>query len=547
MEETLLKPRNNTGIAGAVYILLYLFAALFIGYPFVRTFMEAAGPGGWREAFESPYTLRALGNSLLLAVLSTVFSLLCGYLYAYSVARCRFPRPLRRFFEFIPVLHLISPPFVGGLSFILLFGRQGLFTRTLLGLDISLYGLPGLVIAQTLCYFPIAYLILKNAVGNNGAGGPAALEYAAANLGAARGRAWASVTLPLSLHSVAAAALFIAISSISDFANPMLIGGRYRVLAVELYTALTGWGDAATAACLGVLLLVPALVLFFLFRRLTRNGTESLATLGSSSSSNSLEPPPPALYARILLILFCVFFAVVILAQFFAIVAGAFSKVWGVNPAFTVAHLQKTLRYTGELINTFVYALLAAFCSALLSALAAFFSGRTRFFLRGLLDALATLPAAIPGSLLGLSLVLAFNEPPIAWTGTAAIIVVSMIVYELPAAYKMMQSGLSGIKTTLDESARSLGASPLGAAAVVVFAARGSLASAFVYTFVRACGTVSAVIFLVSFNTKLISVTILNLAAQGDWGVAASLALSLTVVIFIVLGVLFAFSRRVST
>jgi iron(III) transport system permease protein len=507
-----------------------VFLLLFILYPLLRVF-SAADTESWRRALGSSRLTGALSNTLLLVLLSTFFSVLTGFIYAYAVIRGGIP--CANFFAFIPVLHLVTPPFVGGLSFILLFGRQGFFTRTLLGLDVSLYGLPGLLIAQTLCFFPIAFLIIKDTL----EGINPSLEYAARAAGAGRLRVFRTITAPLALPGLVSALLFIAISVLGDFGNPMLIGGRFNVLAVELYTQLTGWANAGTSAALGVVLLVPAFVLFVLQRLMLHRKTSRFATVGSRSSTMPL--PLPSLPVRVLLFVFCAFVTFIVLAQFLAMVGGAFSRIWGVDPGFTLAHLKDSLDYRRELLNTLSFSFASACITALLGTLISFLVLRTGLPFRRLADLTVMIPAAIPGSLIGLAFVLAFNSRHFRLTGTRIVIVLAMVVCNLPAAYRILVSSIMGIRSSLDDGARALGASRLRVFLTVIcpLAARG-IVSAFVFTFVRSTGTLSAVIFLIAFKTKIASVAILNLANQGDWGKSAALALILTAVTFLCLGVL---------
>jgi iron(III) transport system permease protein len=442
--------------------------------------------------------------------------------------------PFTRFFSFIPALHLVTPPFVGGLSFILLFGRQGFFTRTLFHRDISLYGLPGLLIAQTLCFFPAAFLIIRGSF----EGMNPSLEYAARDAGAGRFRVFRTITLPLLAPGLLSAALFTAISTLSDFGNPMLIGGRFNVLAVELYAQLTGWaGNTGVSAVLGLLLLTPALGLFVAQRLLLRKRGSRLATVGSRASALSLEPPGPL--ARALLFAFCGLVACVVAAQFIAVIGGAFSRIWGLDPRFTLEHLRAALAYREELFNTLRFALLAAALTTALGSVLVFLVFRSGLPLRNVLDTLVMIPAAIPGSLTGLAFVLAFNHRGFSLAGTGLVIVLAMTVSDLPAAYRILSSSAQRIRETLDDSARALGATRLRLFFTVIcpLTAQG-IGAAFVFGFVRSGGTLSAVIFLVGFKTKLSSVLILNLAAQGDWGRAAALALILTLGIFALLGLL---------
>ncbi|MDR2617887.1 MAG: iron ABC transporter permease [Treponema sp.] len=507
-----------------------LFLLVFIIYPLGRVFSEA-GAGSWRSFLSNPNWYGTALNTLLLMGLSTFFSVLTGFLYAYALDRGGLP--FAGFFSFIPVLHLVTPPFVGGLSFILLFGRQGFFTRTLFHQDISLYGLPGLLIAQTLCFFPVAFLIIKGAF----EGMNPSLEYAARSAGAGRFRVFRTVTLPLVLPGILSAVLFIAISVLSDFGNPMLIGGRYSVLAVELYTQLTGWASAGTSAVLGIILLIPAFLLFALQRFAFYRNNSRTATIGSRTQAMPPLPLPAAV--RILLFLFCAGIAFIVIAQFLAVIAGAFSRIWGLDSRFTLDHLAASFSYKEELRNTLLFAFLAAAAAAALGAFISFFVSRTCFPFRKFAGTAAMIPAALPGSLIGLAFVLAFNNSPLRLTGTRAIIVLAMVICDLPAAYRILSSSIQRIRSTLDDSARALGASRMRLFFTIIcpLAAQG-LVSAFVYTFVRSAGTLSAVIFLFTFKTKLTSVLILNLAAQGDWGRSAALAFILTVFIFAALGLL---------
>jgi iron(III) transport system permease protein len=504
------------------------FIALFIVYPLARAALEAGGDS-WRRVFASSRWAVSAGHTLLLAVISTASSILAGSIYAYACARGGIP--LARFFSVIPVLNLVTPPSVGGLSFMLLFGRQGFFTKTLFHRDISLYGLPGLVIAQTLCFFPLAFLIMRDAFDSVSP----SLEYAARDAGAGRFRVFRTITLPLSAGGLLSAALFIAISVLSDFGNPALIGGRFNVLAVDLYTQLTGWTDRGTSAVLGIILLVPAAVLFAAQRVLESRKRASPAALRESA----MPLPLPPLWARALLLLFCALTALIVTAQFLAVAGGAFAKVWGADSSFTMKHLASALAHKSALANTFAFALIAALAAPVIAAFSAFFSRRTNLPFRAFAEGALMLPASVPGSLTGLAFVLAFSGPVLRLTGTRAVIPLVMIVCGIPAAYRILAASVSAIQPAIDDSARSLGASRLRLFfdCVLPLVSRG-MASAFVFTFVRAAGTLSAVIFLVTFKTKLVSVTILNLATQGDWGAAAALSLILTAVVFAALGAL---------
>ena len=485
--------------------------------PKISDFIQVASSSVWKQA--------AL-NTLVECVCSTAASVLIGYVYAYAVINGGIP--FRRFFSFIPLLHLVTPPFVGGLAFILLLGRQGFITHTVLGLDVSLYGFWGLLIAQTLCFFPMAYMICAQTLQNINP----VLEQAAKSLGAGRFKTFFSVILPLSAPGILSAVLFIAVSVMSDFGNPMIVAGRYKVLAVEIYTQLTGWVNSGTSAVLGILLVVPSLVLFVLQNKLTKNAMLKVATIGGNSHTASNNRPNLAV--RLLLTLFCLFISFCVFAQFAAIIAGSFQKLWGINTSFTLNHIKNLARCSLELYNSLRFAFEAAVISTVVAAVAAFIVYRTEYPLKKYIDSVIQLPAAVPGTLFGLAFSLAAAK--LNFHNSKVLIVIAIVVGFVPFAYRTLASAYMQIKLTLDDGARSLGASRMRLLfSVILPNAKTGLFNSFIYSFVRGVGTMSAVIFLVSFNTPLASVKILNLAEQGFWGDAAALALLLTLITFAVI------------
>lgn len=511
----------------AVFFFVCVLFPLFSALTYVRL-------GDFKSVFFQGLWRRTMLNTLLECVFSTALSVLVGYVFAYAVVKGDIPA--RRFFAAIPILHLITPPFVGGLAFILLFGKQGFITHKVLGLNISLYGFSGLLIAQTLCFFPMAYLIcvqtLKGINEN--------LENAARGMGAKRLRIFFTITLPLSLPGIISSALFVAVSVLSDFGNPLIVGGRFRVLAVEIYSQLTGWLKIGVSVVLGIVLVVPSLALFFFQNGMSKKIGRKSATIGGKGGAfpdfekRSKSTAKTFDLARILLTIFVSFVSLLILAQFFAIVAGSFQKLWGIDLTFTASHIKSVFRYAKELKNSLSFAFISAFLSTLLAILSAYMVHRAAIPLKKSMDVFSQLPAAIPGSLFGLAISLSANR--VGFHNSKVLIIVAMTVGFLPFAYRIISDSLAQISPTLDDGAMSLGANQLSAlATVLVPISKNGIAGAFVYCFIRGVGTLSSVIFLVSFDTPLASVRIINLAEQGDWGKSASLALVLTAGIFFVI------------
>ncbi len=527
--------KRNSKSLFAAWIFIVAFFVIFIVFPLFCALISVRATD-FSTVFTQAIWHEAMKNTLLECLSSTTLSVVIGYIFAYAIAKGNIP--FKRFFSVIPILHLITPPFVGGLAFILLFGRQGFVTHKLLGLDVSLYGFWGLLLAQTLCFFPMSYLIcLQTLRGIN-----PNLEKVARGMGASEPKIFFTVTLPLSLPGIISSFLFIAVSVLSDFGNPLIVAGRFRVLAVEIYTQLTGWLKVGTSVVLGIVLVIPSVILFFLQNRINSKIGAKVVTFGGKNSifiKNDLDFASKKnnnLGARIGLSVFVVFISLLILAQFAAIVAGGFQKLWGIKTEFTFEHIKAVAGYGKELRNSINFALISAVLSTILAAISSYLVHRTNVPLKKSIDIFAQLPSAIPGSLLGLSISVAANK--LHFRNSPFLIIIAMTVAFMPFAYRCISNSYIQISRTLDDGARSLGANQMVVlATILVPVAKNGVFSGFVYDFIRGVGTLSAVIFLVSFTTPLSSIKIINLAEQGDWGKSAAFALVLTIITFAILGI----------
>ncbi|MBI3455648.1 MAG: iron ABC transporter permease [Candidatus Rokubacteria bacterium] len=450
-----------------------------------------------------------------------------GFLFAYATSRPDVP--LRHLFKLVAILPIVSPPFVGGLAFILLFGRRGLVTYSLLGLSGDIYGWHGLWMAQTLAFFPIAYLTLAGVLRRINP----TLEHAAQDLGARGFRLFRTVTLPLALPGLASAGLLVGIYTLSDFGNPMLVGGAFKVLATETYTQVTGWGDLGMAAALSTALLVASLALFMLQRYWVEGGGSYATVTGKGTFA---DPPPTSAPARWALVAGCSLVALVLIATYVVVFVGAFARTWGVDWRPTVANFEYAAFRGSQLWNSIRFAAAAAAGGSVLAVLAAFLIHRKRFPGRAVFDFAAVLPAALPGTLIGVAYILAFNTPPLALTGTGTIIVAAMLFRTIPVGYRAAVASLAQIAPSIEESAADLGARPLRTLwDITLPLIRSAFTGALVFTFIRSMTTLSAVVFLISPGNVVASASILALAEHGDWGQASAMAASLMTAIFLVL------------
>src|SRR5712692_2956966 len=271
--------RTDATVAATAALILLLLV-VFVVWPVVRVLgMSLLSPAGftlahYAEFFGSWRLFRILANSLVVSAVSTVITVTLALVLAYAVTRTT-----------IPGKRFISPPFLVSLAFILLFGRNGVLTHGL-GLSWSIYGFTGIVVSQVFTFLPPAYILLANVLGNI----DTSLEEAAENLGAGTIRTLSRVTLALARPGLASATLIVFILCMTDFGNPILIGGRYNVLATEIYAQVIGMNDFPAAATMSVVLLVPCLLAYVV--NASWIGTRSYVTV-SAGARTALRPTPP--------------------------------------------------------------------------------------------------------------------------------------------------------------------------------------------------------------------------------------------------------------
>ncbi len=510
---------------------LFAIVAAFVAYPLFEavrlTFVEKGSYslGVWK-AILTPRYLEALWGSIKLGLWTASFSTLVGFAFAFLVERSSVGG--KKFISTMGTLPVISPPFSLTLSIILLFGNNGLVSRQLLGLShFSIYGLNGLVIVQTIGMFPIAFMTLSSVLRAI----DSTVEDAALDLGASRLRTFFTITLPLATPGILSAWLLVFTNSLADFANPLLLSGSYRVLSVEAYMEVTGRNNLGGGAALSLLLLLPTLSAFFAQRYwITR---KSYVTVTGKPSTGLTELASPAVRAGLLVfVAFCVVF---IVALYGTIVAGCFVKNWGIDYSFTLSNIPEALsRGWKAIADTVTLAALATPIAGILAMAAALVVVRSSFFGKRLLEALIMTPFAVPGTLIGIAYILAFNKPPILLVGTAAIIVLNYVVRELPVGLETGAASLRQIDPAIEEAARDLGAdTPTVFRTIVLPLIRPAFISSMSYTFVRSMTAVSAIIFLISARWYHLTVQIYNFSELLRFGWASVLA---TTLIIIVLG-----------
>mgnify|MGYP000879226319 CR=1 FL=1 len=522
----------------AVVLTLFVIVGVFTAYPLYEagrlTLVRADGSftwDVWKSVFTEGRYMAALRGSILLGALTATASTLLGFLFAFVVGRTTIG--CKRLLTAAATMPVISPPFSLTLSVILLFGNNGLVTKQLLGLhDVSVYGLTGLVLVQTMGMFPIAFLTLAGIL----EGIDSTLEEAAMDLGASRLRTFRTVTLPLAVPGLLSAWLLVFTNSLADFANPLILAGDFHVLSVEAYIEVTGMNRLGTGAALSILLLLPTLTAFTAQRRWVAR--KSFVTVTGKPSARITEIVSPGV-RRILAI--AVWGVVIFLAALYGtIIAGCFVKNWGVDYSFSLVNIREAFeRGRDALIDTVTLAAMATPIAGVLSMVAAAILTRRAFAFKRLLEYGIMTPFALPGTLMGISYILAFNKPPVLLVGTAAIIVINYVIRELPVGVEGGVAALRQIDPSIEEAAQNLGAdAPRVFRDIILPLLRPAFISSLSYTFVRSMTAVSAVIFLISARWYHVTVLIYNFSENLRFGLASVLATALIVIVLAAMGLM---------
>ena len=487
-------------------------------------------------------------NSLFLAICVGFLTTVLGLIFALVVTRSGFR--YRRAVRALTILPIITPPFVIGLALILMFGLSGSITQffsELFGLQPTrwLYGLPGLMIAQVLAYTPIAFLVLIGVV----EGVSPSMEEAAQTLRASRWQVFKTVSLPLMRPGLANAFLLGFIESMADFGNPLILGGNFDVLSTEIFFAIVGAQyDQGRAAVLAIVLLGFTLTAFFAQRKWL--GKKSYTTVSGKGDSGVHPLMPRALAIPVLAI--AAIWSTFTVTIYGMIVYGSTVKLWGVDntltfkhyvTAFSVRVTEKGWQWTGSAWDSFwttiQIATIAAPLTAAVGLITAYLLTRQSFRGKNAFEFGTMLSFAIPGTVIGVSYILAFNVPPIELTGTGAILVISFIFRNMPVGVRAGIASMSQLDKSLDESSLTLGANSWQTFRKIILPLlKPAILAALVYSFVRAMTAISAVIFLVSAKYDMATSYIIGRVENNDYGLAIAYSTTLIFVMLLAVGLL---------
>ncbi len=524
----------------AVFAAIFLFIIFPVFKVFSVSFQEEGGGIGFSTyagIFTNRYMAEGFRNSLLVAGLTAFFGMLLGYVYAYTINRTEVP--LKGFLRTIAVMPIVFPPFIGALSIIMLFGFNGLISAQLFGIRANIYGLWGLMIAQIVSFFPVAFITLDGVISTISP----TLEDAAFNLGANRWQAFYRVILPLSVPGIASTMLVLFIESLADFGNPLILAGsRFPILSVQAYLQITGMFDLKGGAALAVWLLFPS-ILAFIAQKYWVGKKKYITVTGKPTTSVLKSVSRPVKW---ILFSFCMLFSAFILLIYATIIWGAFTKAWGMDNTFTLENFIYIFDVGLESIkDTLIIALTSTPISAILGMIIAFLLVRKTFPGRRIMEFTSLLNFAIPGTVIGIGYILAFNTGPILLTGTLAILVLNFVFRYMPVGIQSGIALLNQVDPAIEEAAYTLGANNQQVFFKVTLPLIiPAFFSALVFAFVRAMTAISAAIFLVSAKWNLMTVQILSESDSGRLSEACAYSFVLISMIMIFIFVLKIFLKN---
>lgn len=518
-------------------VIIFIFLILFILFPIFKVvqislttenrkfsivaFMEIINGGYWKTFF----------NSMKLGVIVAIISTIMGYVFAFAITRTEMP--FKSFFKVVATLPIISPPFVLSLSLIFLFGRQGLITNKLLGItDFDVYGLRSLIVVQSITFFPIAYLTLVGILESI----DASVEDAALNLGASRWYIFRTVTLPLSIPGIASAALLVFIQSLEDFGNPAVISGDYSTLAVEAYRLITGMYDIKGGSILAIILLFPTLTAFLLQKYWIRGKSFVTVTGKPSQIRKKINEK----YITLTLFGLCLLITGAVFTLYGTVLVGAFVRTWGIDFSLTFDHIKYVFSLgLDPLKNSVILAIIATPITGILGMIIAFLIIRKDFIGKHFMEFTSILTFAIPGTVLGIGYILAFNQKPFLLTGTAAILIIAFTFRNMPVGIEAGTSTLLQIDPSIEEASAILGAgSGITFIKITLPLIRQAFFSGLVYSFTRSMTAVSSVIFLTSPSWNLATTRVFSLFEGSRYSDAAAYIIIMIVVMLLAIGIL---------
>lgn len=528
-----------------VTFLIIIVFAIFLVYPLLSLFLDGfkdSKSGVWSlmnyiQFVSKKYYISALVNSFKLTISVTVIAVLIGVPLAYFMSFYKIKG--KGVLEVLFIISMMSPNFIGAYSWILLLGRNGSVTKFLekaLGINMpSIYGFAGMLLVFSLKLYPFIYIYVSGALKKI----DVALSEAAESLGCGGLKKVFTVIMPLITPTLVAAALLVFMNCMADFGTPALIGEGYRVMPTLVYSEFVGesGGSANFAACMATIMIIITALVFFLQKWYINTKSFTM------SSIRPIQPKEPKGIFKVLIYIYIYLLAGLSIIPQAMVVYTSFkaTKMQVFVDGFSLGSYKKVAdKALAAVTNTYVFCFFAIVIIITLGMLIAYLTVRRRSVLTSAIDSIAMFPYIVPGSVLGITLLIAFNHQPLMLAGTAFIIIISLVIRRLAYTLRSSSAILYQISPSMEEAAVSLGDTP--AKSFVKVTAKMMLpgvASGAILSWITIINELSSSVMLYTSKTKTMSVAIYNEVIRASYGPAAALASILTLTTVISLLVFF--------
>ena len=507
---------------------------LFLIYPLLSLFLSGfkeTGTDAWTlenysKFFSRKYYTEALLNSFKLTACVTVVAIMLGAPLAYFMSFYKIKG--KGLLEILFIISMMSPNFIGAYSWILLLGRSGSVTQFLKGMGIetpSIYGFGGMLLVFALKLYPFIYMYVSGALKKI----DVALSEAAESLGCSGLRKVFTLIMPLVTPTLVAAALLVFMNCMADFGTPALIGEGYRVMPTLVYAEFVGesGGSANFAACMATIMVVITAAIFLLQKWYVNTKSFTM------SSMRPIQPKAVGGIKGILIHLYIYLLAGLSIIPQCMVVYTSFkaTHLQVFVEGFSLESYRKVFSTAIQSItNTYLYCLVAILVIVVLGMLIAYLAVRRKSWLTNLIDTIAMFPYIVPGSVLGITLLVAFNHQPLMLAGSALILIISLVIRRMAYTLRSSSAILYQISPSMEEAAISLGDSqPKAFAKVTAKMMLPGVASGAILSWITLINELSSSVMLYTARTRTMSVAIYNEVIRASYGTAAALATILTV------------------
>ena len=530
MELKSTKKRDVWKLVSFAVIAIY---AIFLLYPLFTLLKQAVYVDGhftleaFKTFFSKSYNVKTIFNSLKVTVTTTLIALAIGIPLAYFYQMYEIKG--KTVLQVLVILCSMSAPFIGAYSWIVLLGRNGIITKFLkavFGIQVgSIYGFKGIVLVLSLQLFPLVFMYVCGALKNI----DNSLLEAAENMGCKGFKRFFTIVIPLCMPTIIAATLLVFMRAFADFGTPLLIGEGYKtfpVLIYDSYFAETGT-DHNFGAAVSVIAIVITAAIFLIQRYINNRHKFTMNAL------HSIERKPLHGIKSVLIHIYCWFVVLLSFMPQVYVIYSSFQKTSGKlfvegysleSYKFAFSHLKKAIP------NTFIIGIIALAAVIVLAILIAYLVVRRNNAANKVIDTISMIPYIIPGSVVGIALVLAFNKKPLMLTGTATIMIIALIIRRIPYTIRSSVAVLQQIPMSIEEASISLGASKMKTFFAITVPMMGNgIMSGAILSWVTIITELSTAIILYNLNTVTLTLAVYTYVSRGNYGIAAAYATILTV------------------